>query len=195
MLKACLWKGEKLPCSQLFSTFPTDQGMCCTFNMKKADEMFKASQYQKMVQSLQTRDKENSFENNLRKELKWSGEPIPQVGRKKGLQLVLDAHSDQISGGTVPEDFDGFYAVIDSSDKYPTVDKASVLIRAGHNNFVAMGATKVSADEGIKDMEPSKRNCLFYDEMKLNFHQNYTRANCLLECAMDFAMTKVLSAK
>ena len=58
-----------------------------------------------------------------------------------------------------------------------------------------MGATKVSADEGIKDLEPSKRNCLFYDEMKLNFHQNYTRANCLLECAMEFAMAKVLGVK
>ena len=57
--------------------------------------------------------------------------------------------------GTEPEDFDGFYAIIYSIDKYPTVAKTTVLIRAGHNNFVAMGVTKVSADEGIRDLEPS----------------------------------------
>ena len=85
--------------------------------------------------------------------------------------------------------------IIYSIDKFSTVAKTTVLIRAGQNNFAAMGVTKVSADEGIKDMEPSKRNCLFYDEMRLNFHQNYTRSNCLLECAMDFAMTKVFSEK
>ena len=93
MLKECLWKGKKLPCSQLFRTFPTDQGMCCTFNMKKADKMFKSSQYQKMVESLQTRDKANSFENNLNQENKWSENPIPLVGRNKGRVSLTYQHS------------------------------------------------------------------------------------------------------
>jgi len=34
MLKFCFWKGQKIPCAAIFSTFPTDQGMCCSFNMK-----------------------------------------------------------------------------------------------------------------------------------------------------------------
>ena len=32
-------------CSSIFTMFPTDRGMCCAFNMKKADDMFKASRY------------------------------------------------------------------------------------------------------------------------------------------------------
>ena len=61
MLKSCMYRGTELPCSELFTTFPTDQGMCCTFNVRKADEMFKTSEYQKMVDFMQTRDKNMSF--------------------------------------------------------------------------------------------------------------------------------------
>jgi hypothetical protein len=40
ILRYCEWKGEQVPCSAIFSTFPTDQGMCCTFNMKAAEQLF-----------------------------------------------------------------------------------------------------------------------------------------------------------
>lgn len=43
VLKECKWKGVKVPCSAIFTTFPTDRGMCCAFNMKKADEIFEDS--------------------------------------------------------------------------------------------------------------------------------------------------------
>ena len=96
------------------------------------------------LRSLWMLPKDNSFENNLNINglenllLKWG---------KNWLELVLDAYCFR--------EFDGFYAVNDFSDKFPTVAKTTVLIRAGHNNFVAMGVTKVSADEGIRDLEPS----------------------------------------
>ncbi len=40
ILRYCEWKGQQVPCSAIFSTFPTDQGMCCTFNMKAAEQLF-----------------------------------------------------------------------------------------------------------------------------------------------------------
>jgi hypothetical protein len=45
MIKQCMWKGMEIDCSAIFKTFPTDRGMCCTFNMAKAEEMFQQSQY------------------------------------------------------------------------------------------------------------------------------------------------------
>ena len=32
---------------------PTDRGMCCTFNMEKADKMFEKSQYSEMITMMQ----------------------------------------------------------------------------------------------------------------------------------------------
>ena len=44
--------------------YPTDHGMCCTFNKQRADEMFKASRYQEEVTKLSSQDKESSFEDS-----------------------------------------------------------------------------------------------------------------------------------
>ena len=100
LLKSCTWKGIKMPCSKIFTTFPTDQGMCCTFNMQKAEEMFKDSVYQTTTTLMQTRDKNMSYDRNDGMPYDWeeSNEPTPQSGRSKGLTLILDAHSDLVSG-------------------------------------------------------------------------------------------------
>ena len=60
MLKDCIWKGERLNCSAIFSMQPTDQGMCCSFNKQKADEMFRASRYRDEIIRLTDQDKRKS---------------------------------------------------------------------------------------------------------------------------------------
>ena len=190
MIKSCKWQGQILPCPELFQSFPTDSGMCCSFNMKKANEMFKANQYQKLVDSMQARDKKQSLNDGKEK---WNRNPVPQEGRDKGLELVLDAHRDTISGGTLMEDFDGFFAIIDSNEQFPMIKRKSVLIRPGHNNFIAMKATKVTANHNIRNIPTEKRNCLFYDEMKMNVNQNYSQANCIFESKLENAVAEVTS--
>jgi hypothetical protein len=65
LLKQCKWKGATIPCSAIFTTFPTDRGMCCAFNMKKANEIFEAGMYTDMVTNMQEFDRNNSFGNNI----------------------------------------------------------------------------------------------------------------------------------
>ena len=65
MIKSCVWKGKKLNCSSIFTMYPTDRGMCCTFNKQKADDMFKQSRYQDQLQRLSSQDKDLSFENSV----------------------------------------------------------------------------------------------------------------------------------
>ena len=60
MMRDCIWKGKRLSCSAIFSMQPTDQGMCCTFNKERADEMFKDNHFQEQLTRLTTQDKENS---------------------------------------------------------------------------------------------------------------------------------------
>jgi hypothetical protein len=62
MLKSCTWKGLSLPCSSIFTMFPTDRGMCCSFNMKKANALFRQSKYTQMMDKLINRDRRMSFE-------------------------------------------------------------------------------------------------------------------------------------
>ena len=62
LLKGCFWKDMKVPCSRIFKTFPTNQGMCCTFNMDSAEKMFQIGKYQDRVSFMQERDKNLSFD-------------------------------------------------------------------------------------------------------------------------------------
>ena len=194
MIKKCTWKGREVPCSKVFDTFPTDRGMCCTFNMKAADEIFMESKYREMVQFMEERDKNMSFDHSQQLYPQWEilGEPVPEAGRTKGLQLILDAHSDVVSGGTVSEDFDGFFAIIDGTDKYPNTQMRSVLIRPGYNNIVSMDAVKISADKDVEtSIEKEKRKCFFPKEKKLLYFQSYSQSNCKTECILEFAASKV----
>ena len=190
MLKSCFWKGREMPCSKVFDTFPTDQGMCCTFNMDKAEKMFKDGKYRDMVQKMQKRDKHLSFDKkswSMEKKLVFTSE----TGISKGLQVILDAHSNLLAGGTVTGDFDGFYGVIDSKDQYPMTSRKSILLRPGHKNLVSMTATKITSKD-INHIEPYKRNCFFPDDKEMKVHNNYSQDNCILECQLWYASSKVL---
>ena len=57
--------------------FPTDRGMCCSFNMQRAEEMFRDSKYKERITTLEQRDKNMSFANSSIPE--WSYILITQI--------------------------------------------------------------------------------------------------------------------
>ena len=59
IIKKCFWKEREIDCPTIFKTMPTDRGMCCVFNMKKAEELYKKSEYEELLQSMQDIDFEN----------------------------------------------------------------------------------------------------------------------------------------
>ena len=131
---------------------------------------------------------------NLNKGLPFK-EPKSQPGLNKGLQLVLDAHSDKISIGSVFDSFKGFVAVVGNKNEYPLTKKHGFLLQAGQENYVSLSATNIEADENIRPIEisPGKRECYFNDEHPLKLHQNYSQANCIIECTIQFAREQMKS--
>jgi hypothetical protein len=61
VIKVCKWKGVEMPCSAVFKMFPTDMGMCCSFNMEAADEIFNAGFYSNVIMKLQTESADGAF--------------------------------------------------------------------------------------------------------------------------------------
>jgi hypothetical protein len=193
LLRLCMWKGVNIPCSAIFTTFPTDQGMCCAFNMKAAEDIFHSKSYTSMVTSFQQEDRNASFTNSSIPG--WyadSNEPKSQSGLNKGLYVMLDAHSNIIATGSSESDFQGFTGLIDSSGSYPLMLQNGFQIKAGHNNIVALTATKVDATDNLKDLDPVSRNCLFPEESEnLKIYRSYSQSNCVLECSL-FLAQKIL---
>jgi hypothetical protein len=115
------------------------------------------------------------------------GEPKSRPGYNKGLTLILDAHSNKISSGSVSDDFRGFMTAVDSGDKFPLTDQKGFLIRPGHQNYVVLDAVQVKADHAIKSIREEKRLCYFADEHPLKMHTNYSQSSCILECNVEYA--------
>ena len=192
LIKRCYWKGKHIDCASIFFTRPTDRGMCCTFNMEKAEEIFQKSKYATLVSAMQIKDAKNSFDDY--EQPLWyseSKEPKTRPGQDKGLRLILDAHTDRVSAGTVSDNFRGFITVVDGGDKYPLTTRSSFLVRPGKENYVAINAMKVYAEPGVKKINATKRNCYFSYEKTLEMHKTYSQSNCLLECFIKFAREKM----
>ena len=56
VLRRCEWKGKEVPCHAIFTTVPTDSGMCCAFNARGAESTFKDSDYLRSITSLRNAD-------------------------------------------------------------------------------------------------------------------------------------------
>ena len=86
LLKACIWRGETMPCSQIFKAVPSDIGMCCAFNMKKAEEIFEENQYRNSMTRMQMKDIKESDVIETLKRMNIE----PQVGKTKGVLIPFN---------------------------------------------------------------------------------------------------------
>ena len=193
ILRYCEWKGVPVSCSSIFTTFPTDQGMCCAFNMEAADDIFIKSKYRNILQTMQNQDKLYSVEPSAVP--KWysdNGEPKTVPGRNKGLILMLDANSDKLSPGSVDSNFFGFTAVVGSSGSFPLMGQDGIPIIPGFNNIITLTSSRIEADESMKGLTKNERNCIFPEENEdLNMYKQYSYSNCKFECTLNYAQQKV----
>jgi hypothetical protein len=189
ILKRCKWKGMHVPCSGIFTTFPTDRGMCCSFNMKAADEIFVNSLYTTLVKQNQAEDYNTSFENStLPLNYTSRNEPRTQAGRSMGLEVVIDAHSDVVESFSITHDFEGFTGLISEPGRFPLTNVKGFEIKPGHINLVAISAVQIHADDNLQKLNPDARQCLYQDEIgNLTLFKNYSQSNCILECSVKYA--------
>ena len=175
-----------MSCAAIFTTRPTDRGMCCSFNAKAAEEMYKTSRYSSVLEELQKQDKKLTFpplhhEKTVVKDFK------PQGGLEKGLALVLDSHSNIVAPGSVSDNFQGFVATVSSKNEFPITSRKTLMIKPGQLNMVGITAINIQADEGVRQYDGEKRKCYFEDEYPLKLFKKYSQRNCQLERSLEYA--------
>ena len=193
LLKYCEWKGTPMSCAAIFNTFPTDRGMCCSFNMDAADEIFAGSTFPGLISLLDSQDRNSSFTNpNVPKSYILNNEPQVQPGQNKGLLVMLDAHSDLFSASSVGSDNEGFVALVHPSGSFPFTMLDGFKVQPGHLNSVALSGTSIDAEDDIRPIDPVDRNCYFSDETdQLQLHQVYSQSNCDFECSIEYAKQRM----
>ena len=64
VIKRCFWRGKMVDCASVFVTRSTDRGMCCTFNLDDAENIFEQNDYRRIATRMRKRDRELSFKIN-----------------------------------------------------------------------------------------------------------------------------------
>ena len=119
-IKRCLWKQKPISCNSIFQMRPTDRGMCCSFNMKNAENILKESKYTNAIAARQLHDATNGFD--LGKKPGWyvdKTEPISKAGIENGLTLIFDEHSDRLSKASVTDDSRGVPVLVSDQNDFP----------------------------------------------------------------------------
>lgn len=187
-IKRCYWKKRPISCNAIFQKRPTDRGMCCSFNIEKAENIFKKSKYTNVITTRQKHDSKNGFQSS-RKPFWYerNNEPITSAGIENGLTLVFDAHSDQISSGSIFDSFQGIPVLVDGNKKFPMVRQSGTTARPGFENSISIHAFQVHANDEIKSISQKRRKCKFPEENNLDIHQEYAKSSCIFECKIKFA--------
>ena len=170
MLKECKVGKEKMNCSEIFQKVPTDSGMCCALNINNS---LRESFYTHLVEDMQDRD--NAKKN--KKVLK------AKPGKRNGIKLTLDLHSNFQAAGSVYDDYEAFKVFVGDANEFPNMEDYGLSIEPGHEHFLSVSTTILRADHEIRGIHPKKRNCYFPDEGNLTLYKVYTFSNCMLECS------------
>ena len=190
MLKSCYWRGRQTPCSDLFQTVSTDRGMCCSLNQMRATQMFTGKKFRDKVTKMQKRDQSLAFAGS--KNPSSQEELMPWAGISNGLTVVLDARTNKVSHSSINDDNEGFFALVESTQSFPLLQKRSLLIPTGQISEIAVSPVHVTSGPNLKAaVVPEKRFCYFGDEYKLRLFRKYRQDNCKLECGIKFAQDQM----
>ena len=173
MLLSCMVAGVHVDCSDYFTRVPTDAGMCCALNVESS---LRTSEYSDLVKEMQG--------NKTTKKVK------SQEGKRNGLKLMIDLHSNTVSLGTLDQQHNTFKMFIGEPDQFPMMQDKSIHLQPGREHFVDLSAKVVTTND-IKHISPEARGCLFTDEGDLEFYKSYTFSNCRLECRIKEAEKKL----
>jgi len=185
-VKNCYWKGIPILCAAIFLTVPTDSGICCSFNVAAAKDIFTNSLYAQTITNLQMNDRNKTF----RKEL-VDQQPVidlsSKAGTNMGLEVTLDAHTDLMDAFSIQSNFDSFTVLVLSPTDFPLTNQRGFRVKRGFHNIVAMSGTIISADDSLRSVTPENRGCLFADEYPLKLYNSYSQTNCLFECTLNYS--------
>jgi len=97
--------------------------------------------------------------------------------------------------------FEGFKVLVHHPNDFPSIKEDGFAVAPGTETFVAVDAfgedmttplflmmtilnlIDVYSTHAVQSVDAQKRYCYFYDENAPEFYHNYTRSNCLMECA------------
>lgn len=183
IISNCSWRRDPYNCSDLFHEVLTDEGICFSFNLQNASELYKEDMLHKHYHV--TRHNKSSYYWNERIPPNMTEDMIyPRrvyVG-SEGLrfELILNRKDkDFVCSGPVQS----FKIQISSSDDQPHMHRNFYRIPMLHDIVMSVHPNIMNSNEQLDSIELEKRQCanVKKDNRQLHTLKKYTQRNCQLD--------------
>ena len=154
--------------------------MCCALNSLDA---MKNTTFGKLVEELQNDQQQKNPEKKV----------SALVGKREGVSLVVDLHSNHASFGTVTDSYRAFTMFIGGPTEFPVLRERGIQLEPGKEHSLQFSGQaistiialsggnshyKVLSAPDIQSLKPSRRECFFRNEGNLKYYADYTFTNC-----------------
>lgn len=181
----CEWKTNKTKCRPLFKETLTDEGICFTFNILNASEIYREENLAKNFTSRLTQELSSQY---------WSPNHIPEyisenliyprrvLSASEGLTLNLGLYTndtDFLCGGPVQS----FKILLHTAGEVPQLSKYYYRVPLDHDIVMSVRPNIMQTSETLlTDYNYMRRKCFYDGERQLEFFRKYTQRNCQLDC-------------
>ncbi|XP_063829494.1 pickpocket protein 28-like [Ostrinia nubilalis] len=192
----CKWQDNTGKCSSMFSPILTEEGLCYTFNMLPAEDLFRVENLHREYPYLELNPKsiENydpkhtwNLESGYNPEAPINTYPFRATGfgAKSGISFVMESKKfdlDYLCKGPVQ----GFKILLHNPAELPRLSQQYFRSPLAQEIVVAIKPNMMTTSDGLKPYSPERRQCYFPYERYLRYFKIYTQSNCEMECLTNF---------
>lgn len=197
---SCEWKGNRTACRQLFKETLTDEGICFTFNLLNASEIYREENLAKNYTTLLKHEMSSKY---------WDPDPSADpeyvsedliyprrvLSASEGLTINLRLNpndTDFLCGGPVQS----FKILLHTNGEVPQVSKYYYRVPVDHDIVMSVRPSIMqTTDTLLTNYNSDRRKCFYDGERQLKFFRKYTQRNCQLDCVARHTVETCKCAK
>ncbi|XP_067004779.2 pickpocket protein 28 [Anabrus simplex] len=190
MIAVCSWRGAEVNCGAVFTLTITDVGVCYSFNILPANELFADDVIQANLTNNTPPTKNWSPENgySLNKDV-FETYPRRTMSAGVGAGLTVFAITqDQEADFKCRMPMEGFKMMLHNPAVFPEVKKQFFRVPSNRDVVIGVHPKIIRTTKELHSYPPKLRQCFFVHERRLRFFKIYTQENCELECLTNYTL-------
>lgn len=181
VLTNCKWRHDPQNCSELFHEVLTDDGICFSFNLQNASELYKEeaiNEHYHITRHNKPSHLLNNIPPNITEDMIY---PRRVLTGSEGLrfELILPG-PDKIYECSGP--VQSFKIQLHSSDDHPQMHRNFYRIPMSHDIIMSVHPNIMNSTvQLIQNFNQWERQCVAHGDRELHFFKKYTQRNCQLQ--------------
>ncbi|EFA07961.1 Pickpocket protein 28-like Protein [Tribolium castaneum] len=189
----CIFDNKFTECDRIFTPIFIDEGICYSFNIQGAHEIFRDHVYNFKDYYKVSNNSEKYFDPEFGYRPSAGVHTYPRRALRSGADSAFGIFFNYDTADT---DFNcknflqGFRVLIHNSSNVPRVSEHYFRIPFDKVVVAAMEPVLVVTSQNVRGFRPEKRKCFMRNERFLKHFLYYSQPNCMLECLTNYTLAK-----